>query len=230
MRTRLLLSAAAGALLASSTLAMAQTSVVATTDLNLRAGPGPEYPVIGAIAVDDQAMLNGCIEGSKWCEVSYGELSGWAYSDYLIADNSGVEVIVTERPVEMEVPVAVYEGPAEPAPVEGGTVGGVAGGVTGAIAGAIIGGPVGAAVGGVAGAAGGGVTGNIIDPNPEVRTYVEENPIEPVYLEGEVVVGATLPETVVVREIPDYEYRYVYVNGQPVLVEPGTNRVVYIVR
>ncbi len=230
MRTRLLLSAAAGALLASSTLAMAQTSVVATTDLNLRAGPGPEYPVIGAIAVDDQAMLNGCIEGSKWCEVSYGDLSGWAYSDYLIADNSGVEVIVTERPVEMEVPVAVYEGPAEPAPVEGGTVGGVAGGVTGAIAGAIIGGPVGAAVGGVAGAAGGGVTGNIIDPNPEVRTYVEENPIEPVYLEGEVVVGATLPETVVVREIPDYEYRYVYVNGQPVLVEPGTNRVVYIVR
>ena len=230
MRTRLLLSAAAGALLASSTLAMAQTSVVATTDLNLRAGPGPEYPVIGAIAVDDQAMLNGCIEGSKWCEVSYGDLSGWAYSDYLIADNSGVEVIVTERPVEMEVPVAVYEGPAEPAPVEGGTVGGVAGGVTGAIAGAIIGGPVGAAVGGVAGAAGGGVTGNIIDPNPAVRTYVEENPIEPVYLEGEVVVGATLPETVVVREIPDYEYRYVYVNGQPVLVEPGTNRVVYIVR
>ena len=230
MRTRLLLSAAAGALLASSTLAMAQTSVVATTDLNLRAGPGPEYPVIGAIAVDDQAMLNGCIEGSKWCEVSYGDLSGWAYSDYLIADNSGVEVIVTERPAEMEVPVAVYEGPAEPAPVEGGTVGGVAGGVTGAIAGAIIGGPVGAAVGGVAGAAGGGVTGNIIDPNPEVRTYVEENPIEPVYLEGEVVVGATLPETVVVREIPDYEYRYVYVNGQPVLVEPGTNRVVYIVR
>src|SRR5690606_8732618 len=206
MRTRLLLSAAAGALLASSTLAMAQTSVVATTDLNLRAGPGPEYPVIGAIAVDDQAMLNGCIEGSKWCEVSYGDLSGWAYSDYLIADNSGVELIVTERPAEMEVPVAVYEGPAEPAPVEGGTGGGVAGGVTGAIAGAIIGGPVGAAVGGVAGAAGGGVTGNIIDPNPEVRTYVEENPIEPVYLEGEVVVGATLPETVVVREIPDYEY------------------------
>lgn len=230
MKTRLLLSAAVGALLASASLAMAQTSVVATTDLNVRAGPGPEYPVIGAIAVDDQAMLNGCLEGSKWCEVSYGDLSGWAYSDYLIADNSGVEVIVTERPAEMEVPVAVYEGPAEPAPVEGGTVGGVAGGVTGAIAGAIIGGPVGAAVGGVAGAAGGGVTGSIIDPAPQVRTYVEENPVEPVYLEGEVVVGATLPETVEVREIPDYEYRYVYVNGQPVLVEPGTNRVVYIVR
>lgn len=230
MRTRFLLSVAAGALLASSTLAMAQTAVVATTDLNIRSGPGPEYPVIGFFAVDDEAILEGCIEGSRWCQISYAGANGWVYSDYLIADNAGVEVIVTERPAEMDVPVAVYEGPVETAPVDGGTVGGVTGGVTGAIAGAIIGGPVGAAVGGVAGAAGGGVTGSIIDPNPAVRTYVEENPVEPVYLEGEVVVGATLPETVEVREIPDYEYRYVYVNGQPVLVEPGTNRIVYIVR
>lgn len=230
MKTKFLVSAATCAMLALTGTAMAQTAVVATTDLNIRSGPGPEYPVIGAIAIDDQAMLGGCIEGSKWCQVTYAGAEGWVYSDYLIADNAGVEVIVTERPAEMQVPVAVYEGPAETAPVDGGAVGGVTGGVTGAIAGAIIAGPVGAAVGGIAGAAGGGVTGSIIDPNPEVRTYVRENPVEPVYLEGEVVVGASLPETVEVREIPDYEYRYVYVNGQPVLVEPGTNRIVYIVR
>ncbi|TYR31367.1 DUF1236 domain-containing protein [Mesorhizobium microcysteis] len=230
MKTKFLVSAATCAMLALTGTAMAQTAVVATTDLNIRSGPGPEYPVIGAIAIDDQAMLGGCIEGSKWCQISYAGAEGWVYSDYLIADNAGVEVIVTERPAGMDVPVAVYEGPAETAPVDGGAVGGVTGGVTGAIAGAIIAGPVGAAVGGIAGAAGGGVTGSIIDPNPEVRTYVQENPVEPVYLEGEVVVGASLPETVEVREIPDYEYRYVYVNGQPVLVEPGTNRIVYIVR
>jgi uncharacterized protein YraI len=230
MKTKFLVSAATCAMLALTGTAMAQTAVVATTDLNIRSGPGPEYPVIGAIAIDDQAMLGGCIEGSKWCQISYAGAEGWVYSDYLIADNAGVEVVVTERPAEMNVPVAVYEGPAETAPVDGGAVGGLTGGVTGAIAGAIIAGPVGAAVGGIAGAAGGGVTGSIIDPNPEVRTYVQENPVEPVYLEGEVVVGASLPETVEVREIPDYEYRYVYVNGQPVLVEPGTNRIVYIVR
>lgn len=230
MKPKFLVSAATCAMLALTGTAMAQTAVVATTDLNIRSGPGPEYPVIGAIAIDDQAMLGGCIEGSKWCQVSYAGAEGWVYSDYLIADNAGVEVVVTERPAEMNVPVAVYEGPAETAPVDGGAVGSVTGGVTGAIAGAIIAGPVGAAVGGIAGAAGGGVTGSIIDPNPEVRTYVQENPVEPVYLEGEVVVGASLPETVEVREIPDYEYRYVYVNGQPVLVEPGTNRIVYIVR
>ncbi|MHA6687107.1 DUF1236 domain-containing protein [Mesorhizobium sp. A556] len=42
--------------------------------------------------------------------------------------------------------------------------------------------------------------------------------------------GATLPDTVVLGDIPDYEYRYVNVNGQPVLVEPQSRRIVYVMR
>jgi hypothetical protein len=99
---------------------------------------------------------------------------------------------------------------------------------TGAVAGAFIGGPVGAAVGAVAG---GAVGATVIEPPPEeVRTYVTTNRVDPIYLEGEVVVGAGLPETVELREIPDYEYRYVYVNEQPVLVEPQSRRIVYVLR
>ena len=91
-----------------------------------------------------------------------------------------------------------------PADKGGGDAGAVAGGMTGAIAGAIVGGPVGAAVGGAAGVIAGGATGTVIDPPENVRTYVTSNQVEPVYLEGEVVVGAGLPETVELREIPDY--------------------------
>jgi hypothetical protein len=109
--------------------------------------------------------------------------------------------------------------------------GAVVGGATGAIAGAIIGGPIGAVVGGVAGATVGGTAEGIASPPPEkVVSYVQSNQGQPVYLDGEVVVGASLPETVVLSEVPDYEYRYVYVNGQPVLVEPQTRRIVYVVR
>ncbi len=181
--------------------------------------------MIGVIDVDGQATLDGCLEGSKWCAVSYNGVEGWAYSDYLIASNAGVDVVVTERPAELEVPVVTYEAPS------GGTqAGGVAGAAGGAVAGALIGGPVGAVVGGIAGAAGGGIAGAAIDPNPEVITYVEQNPVEPVYLEGEVVVGAGLPEAVEVHQIPEYEYQYVYVNGQPVLVEPQSRRIVYVLR
>ena len=225
MKAKLLVSAAAGALMTMAAPAMAQQMVFATTDLNVRSGPGPEYTVIGVIAADEQATLDGCAEASKWCRVTASGVQGWAYSDYLIGDNSGVEVVMTERPEEMGVPVVTYDREAS-----GGEIGAGAGAATGAVAGAIIGGPIGAAVGGIAGAATGGVAGSIADPDPRVRTYIEQNPVDPVYLDGEVVVGAQLPETVTVREVPDYEYRYVYVNGQPVLVEPDTRRIVYIVR
>jgi hypothetical protein len=98
------------------------------------------------------------------------------------------------------------------------------------VAGAIVGGPIGAAIGGVAGVAVGGTAGAAAEPPAEVRTYVTSNKVDPIYLEGEVVVGAGLPETVELREIPDYEYRYVYLNGQPVLVEAGSRKIVYVLR
>jgi hypothetical protein len=78
--------------------------------------------------------------------------------------------------------------------------------------------------------ASGGVTGALIDPPQTARTYVTSNPIDPIYLEGEVVVGAGVPESVTLQAIPDYDYRYVYINGQPVLVDPGTRQIVYVVR
>src|SRR5690606_35749981 len=88
----------------------------------------------------------------------------------------------------------------------------------------------GAVVGGVAGTVAGGAAGTIIDPPEQVRTYVTTHQVDPVYLEGEVVVGAGVPDTVELREIPDYQYRYVYVNGQPVLVDAKTRQIVYVVR
>lgn len=103
------------------------------------------------------------------------------------------------------------------------TVSGAAGG---AATGAIVGGPVGAAVGGVAGAA----IGTVIDPPPaEVREYVVRERAPSVAIEREVIVGEPLPETVELRTVPDYEYRYAVVNDRRVIVEPGTRRVVQVI-
>lgn len=224
MKKTLYLSAAA--LLVMSGPALAQQAVSATTDLNIRQGPGPQHPVVGVIGADDQATLEGCAQGSKWCMVTHNGVQGWAYSDYLVADVSGTEVIVTERAAEIQ-PTETYTRRVESDSAAGGATAGMA---TGAVAGAIIGGPVGAVIGGVAGAATGSIAGAAVEPTPEVTTYVRNNRVEPVYLEGEVVVGATLPETVEIHQVPDYEYRYVYVNEVPVLVEPQSRRIVHIVR
>jgi uncharacterized protein YraI len=220
---KFLFPATAGILLALSGAALADTPVSAVTDLNVRAGPGPQYPVIGVLGAGQPATLQGCIANSKWCTIAEAGGPGWVYSDYLTSDFGGNTVVLSQRPADSGI--AVVE-----APDNGGDAGAVVGGATGAVAGAIVGGPVGAAVGGAIGAVGGGAAGTAVEPPPNVRTYVTSRPMEPVYLEGEVVTGATLPDTVALQPIPDYNYDYVYVNGQPVLVEPQSRRIVYIVR
>ncbi len=205
-----------GAALLLSTTALAQTTVQATADLNVRSGPGPQYEVVGVIPQGGDASVMGCNSTGKWCSVSVGSVDGWAYSDYLTASIEGQPMVVTKLPQSQSVPVVEYDGSANTA----------TGAVGGAVVGALIGGPVGAAIGGVAGAAIGANT----PPPDSVRNYVIENRPKPVYLDDEVVVGAGLPETVELRTIPDYEYRYVYVNGVPALVDPGTRRIVYVYR
>ena len=223
MKNSILMTTAA-ALLAMSGAAFAQQAVTATTDLNVRQGPGPQYPVIGAIAADGRAEVTGCLQGSKWCQVSFNGGTGWAYSDYLMAEVEGREVVYTERVAQ--APTVTYQAPANP-PAGSGTLATAA---TGAVAGALIGGPIGAAIGGVAGAATGSVAEAVTTPDARVRTYVDTNRVDPVYLDGEVVVGARLPQTVKYYQIPDYKYSYVYLNGQQVLVEPESRRIVYVMR
>ena len=169
-----------------------------------------------SIKANDNVAIRGGLEGNKWCAVDHKGTEGWVFSDYLAADLSGSRVVVSERRSDIGVPATTYKG-------AGGAVAGATGG---AIVGAIVGGPVGAAVGGVVGAA----AGAALTPPKEVVTYVTTNRLDPVYLDGEVVVGASLPPAVELRQIPNYEYSYVYVNGQPVLVESGSRKIVYVFR
>jgi uncharacterized protein YcfJ len=110
--------------------------------------------------------------------------------------------------------------------------GAAAGAATGAVGGAIVGGPVGAAVGGVTGA----IVGGIADQKqPEFRTYVTTQNVPSYTYKEEVRVGAVLPESgVTLYEVPtEYQvkgYRYTVVNDTPVLVEPGTRKIVQVIR
>ncbi|WP_405052118.1 DUF1236 domain-containing protein [Sinorhizobium sp. 8-89] len=197
--------AAAGLMLAAgASTGYAAMSATAVTDLNIRAGPGPQYPAIGLATRGSAAVLDGCIQGSNWCRVSVNGMRGWAYAKYLATDMGGSTVVIEQRRADLPIPAVTYEvQPGDPViatspePLE------------------LIG-PV--------------EEVDAITPPPAVRTYITQNPADTVYLDGEVVLGAALPNTVAVRQIPDYEYQYVSVNGQPVLVEPATRRIVYVYR
>lgn len=192
---------AATFLIGGATFAQAEMSATAMTDLNVRAGPGPQYPSVGLATRGSVAMLDGCIEGSRWCRVDVNGVRGWAYAKYLSVDQGGASVVVEEHRDALSVPVVTYETTSsiEDPTYEGELIG-----------------PVDEI--------------DAITPPETVRTYIDETPMDPVYLEGEVVVGAAVPETVTFTEVPDYEYRYTRINGQPVLVDPGTRRIVYVYR
>lgn len=205
----ILVSAGAGAaFLAFAGVAAADTMVSATTDLNVRAGPGPEYQVIGFLGAGQEAPLTGCLQNSRWCTVATANGNGWVYADYLAAEEQGQRVVIAQRPAGITIPDVTYDGPAAQVDTT----------VTSDI------------VGPDDDTATDDDTVGTIEPPSEVRTYVVDHRSDPVYLNGEVVVGAGLPDNVDLSEIPDYQYRYVDVNGQPVLVDPQTRRIVYIVR
>lgn len=115
---------------------------------------------------------------------------------------------------------------------QGSGEGAAAGATTGAVGGAIVGGPVGAAIGGVTGAIVGGLAG---EQQPRFRQYVVQRDVPSYRYAEEVRVGAVLPESgVVLHEVPaEYGvrgYRYTVVNETPVLVEPGTRRIIQVIR
>lgn len=196
----------------------------AATDLNLRSEPQSTASVLGVIASGDEVSVTGCIETANWCQVTYKDQTGWAYGDYLTTKVG--DTIEPLYPNRQAVGVTVVETPAANPQETPNTAVGAAGG---AAMGAVVGGPVGALVG----AAIGGATGNAAtpEPAPEVRTYITENPQQPIILDGEVVVGAGIPDSVTLYEIPNQpDYRYVVVNNQPVLVNPADRRIVYIYR
>jgi uncharacterized protein YraI len=225
--------------------AQAQTIGTATTDLNIRSGPGPEQPAIGLMRSRQSANILGCIEGSLWCQVEFRGMRGWAYSQYMTLNTGGRRILVTEPANVRSVPIVAYDGPAAPvvaspgiavprAPVVTYRAPIAAPGVAVAPAPRVVettgAAPIMASDEALIAPSGNVVVGASIAPPPAVGTYVTTNPGDPVSLSGDVVVGAGMPQSVALNPVPDYRYQYVYVNETPVLVDPATRRIVYVFR
>ena len=204
------------ALLAAGTASAMETTT--TTDLNMRMGPGPNYVVAGVIPAGAAVEVEGCLDAANWCQVTYDGQTGWSHGDYLTTKIGEEIAYLTVDRSKTQVKTIVHEDTSEQSAAIVGTMG--------AIAGALIAGPGGAAFGAVAGAAAGGTA----DPGETVTTYVTEHPVDYVYLDGEVVVGAGLPEAVELHPVPESDYSYAYVNGVPVVIDSTDRTIVHIVR
>ncbi len=202
------------------------TDAIAATDLNVRSGPGPQYTVIGVIPGGETTMVEGCLDAASWCQVKFGEISGWSSSDYLAVNVEEQAVPLTTRPAEVSINSVTYEN-AE-GTEENQREGAAVGATLGVLAGVAVGGPIGGIIAG--GILGGAAGSAVAEPEEETITYITSNPVETVYLDGEVVVGAGVPQTVPTFELPQAEYRYANINGQTVIVDTETNAIVRVIR
>jgi uncharacterized protein YraI len=193
----------AGAMLLASS-AWAVVAVYSPTGhLNVRSGPGFQYPVVAQMPANARFPVTGCIQDYSWCSVVVGNVSGWASAPYLVTEAGGKPTNLQVSGAQLGIPIVV-------APATGALV------VATPPVGAMV--PVAPAVGVVA----------PVVPAPPVVSYVTQQAVEPVLVNGEVMIGATLPAAVPFYPVPASPYVYAYVNGQRVLVEPAARRIVYV--
>jgi uncharacterized protein YgiM (DUF1202 family) len=201
--------------------ALAQVSATAATDLNMRAGPGSTQQVLGVIPSAGEVTVFGCQEVGNWCQVDFQGNQGWVHGSYLNAVTAERQVVVIGDREALALADTSAQGPDDATRAAGGLVGGAAGAY---IASAMIGGPAAIIVGGLLGSALGSS-----DVSPAV-SYAQANPVQPMSMGGEVIVGAGIPAGVEIVTVPGTNYGYLNANGSPVIVDLESRRIVEIVR
>ncbi len=64
---------------------------VVTQNINLRAGPGIDYPLVAQLPAGTPAEIFGCLQGWGWCDVAIQDARGWAAG-------AGLQLLYDDRP------------------------------------------------------------------------------------------------------------------------------------
>ncbi len=212
-----LMAMTAAALLAAPFAQAQGFSATVLSNSTVLTGPGAGYEVVGSMPANTSVSVDGCLATHDWCQVSTVDGAGWVRAQDLTVTENGTNYVVAEAPATLQVQTLTYDGKATKRNAAAGVIAGAA---TGALAG-----PVGA----VAGAVVGGITGAAVTPPKKVTTYVTQNPVTSISVDGDLKEGMVLPGTVQLTPVPDSSYSYVYVQNHPVLVDNGSRTVVRVI-
>lgn len=67
-----------------------------TANLNMRAGPGTNYPVIATVPRGRGVTVFGCTPDYRWCDAAFVNVKGWVSGRYLSYGGNGVH---QQRPI-----------------------------------------------------------------------------------------------------------------------------------
>lgn len=101
----------AGAIIGFREQANAQTNAalaVTSSNLNLRAGPGTQYPAIQVIPRGGTVTLYGCLANYTWCDGAFRGARGWVSSSYVQVWSQGRYVSVAQYAQQARLPVFAF--------------------------------------------------------------------------------------------------------------------------
>ena len=101
---------AAGALVAAVAVpSLAQAQNAFTNEfVNLRAGPGYDYPVVFAVQAQQPINSYGCLNDWSWCDVTVNGYRGWMAGQYIVYAYNNRYVPVAEYGPRYRVPVVSF--------------------------------------------------------------------------------------------------------------------------
>lgn len=71
-----------------------QMAYTTAKDVNLRAGPSRDYPVVAVLRGGISISVTGCLSDYRWCDVEAGPYRGWVYAQNIVYPYQGEHVPV----------------------------------------------------------------------------------------------------------------------------------------
>lgn len=90
-------------------IAMAGQLAYATSNVNVRAGPGVDYPVVDIARAGEQVYVYGCLSQRAWCDVDFDGLRGWMSSNYLAFSERGRRYVGPDAMYRMGTPIITFQ-------------------------------------------------------------------------------------------------------------------------
>jgi uncharacterized protein YraI len=79
-----------------------------SADVNLRSGPGTDYPAVTVVPQWTGLQVQGCIEGYSWCDVQVGPDRGWVYAQYLEILQNDQPAYIEQAAPQLGIPIVAF--------------------------------------------------------------------------------------------------------------------------